>query len=131
VQVKTTVKVLLLTVFLSAAIAARAHHSFSAVFDAESPVKVSGTVTKVEWMNPHAWFYVDVEDADGAVVNWAFELGSPNGLRRRGWSRDTVKVGDVISISGYRARDGSNRGNVASITLADGRELTGNSTRYK
>jgi len=133
VQVKTTVKVLLVTVFLSAAIAARAHHSFSAVFDAESPVKVSGTVTKVEWMNPHAWFYVDVEDEDedGAIINWAFELGSPNGLRRRGWSRDTVKAGDVISISGYRARDGSNRGNVASITLADGRELTGNSTRYK
>ncbi len=80
---------------------------------------------------PHAWFYVDVEGEDGAVVNWAFELGSPNGLRRRGWSRDTVKIGDVVSVSGYRARDGSNRGNVASITLADGRELTGNSTRYK
>ena len=82
-------------------------------------------------MNPHAWFYVDVEGEDGAVVNWAFELGSPNGLRRRGWSRDTVKIGDVVSISGYRARDGSNRGNVASITLVDGRELTGNSSRYK
>ncbi len=128
---KTTVKVVLATAFLSAAIAARAHHSFSAVFDAEIPVEVTGTVTKVEWMNPHAWFYVDVEGEDGAIINWAFELGSPNGLRRRGWSRSTVEVGDVISISGYRARDGSNRGNVASSTLADGRELTGNSTRYK
>ena len=128
---KTTVKVLLVTAFLSAAVAAMAHHSFSAVFDAENPVEVTGTVSKVEWMNPHAWFYVDVAGEDGSIINWAFELGSPNGLRRRGWSRSTVEIGDVISISGYRARDGSNRGNVASITLADGSELTGNSTRYK
>jgi hypothetical protein len=75
-----------------------------------------------------AWIYIDVE-LDGTTVNWAFELGSPTGLRRRGWTRDTVSTGDVISISGYRARDGSNRGNVKSITLADGRELTGNSSR--
>jgi len=122
-------KVLLVTAFLSLGITAKAHHSFSAVFDVETPVDVIGTVSKVEWMNPHAWFYVDVEGEDGNVIAWAFELGSPNGLRRRGWSRNTVKVGDVISVSGYRARDGSNRGNVASITLADGRELTGNSSR--
>ena len=127
----TNLKVLLVTAFLSLGIPVKAHHSFSAVFDAERPVEVTGTVTEVEWMNPHAWFYVDVESEDGAVVNWAFELGSPNGLRRRGWSRNTVKIGEVISISGYRARHGSNRGNVASITLADGRELTGNSSRYK
>jgi len=117
VQVNTTVKVLLVTAFLSAAIAVSAHHSFSAVFDAESPVKVSGTVTKVEWMNPHAWFYVDVEGEDGAVVNWAFELGSPNGLRRRGWSRDTVKIGDVVSVSGLscqrRIKPGQRRLNYA------------------
>jgi hypothetical protein len=124
-------KLLLVAVFLSIGIPVNAHHSFSAVFDATSPVQVSGAVTKVEWMNPHAWFYVDVESEDGNVVNWAFELGSPNGLRRRGWSRDTVKVDDVISVSGYRARDGSNRGNVASIRLADGREMTGNSSQYK
>jgi hypothetical protein len=124
-------KVLLVAAFLSLGIPVNAHHSFSAVFDVTSPVEVSGAVTKVEWMNPHAWFYVDVKGEDGNVVNWAFELGSPNGLRRRGWSRDTVKVDDVISVSGYRARDGSNRGNVASIRLADGREMTGNSSRYK
>ena len=124
-------KLLLVTSFLSLGFSVKAHHSFSAVFDAETPVDVIGTVSKVEWMNPHAWFYVDVEGEDGNVVNWAFEIGSPNGLRRRGWSRNTVKVDDVISVSGYRARDGSNRGNVASITLADGRVMTGNSSRYK
>jgi hypothetical protein len=120
---------LLITMLVSFGIPAWAHHSFSAVFDADSPVEANGTVTKVEWRNPHAWIYIDVEGEDGTVVNWAFEIGSPNGLRRRGWSRDTVKVGDVISVSGYRARDGSNRANVASITLADGREMTGNSSR--
>jgi hypothetical protein len=120
---------LLITMLVSFAIPAWAHHSFSAVFDADSPVEANGTVTKVEWRNPHAWIYIDVEVEDGTVVNWAFEIGSPNGLRRRGWSRNTVKVGDVISVSGYRARDGSNRANVASITLADGREMTGNSSR--
>lgn len=107
-----------------------AHHSFSAVFSADSPIEVSGTVTEIDWRNPHAWIYIDIEGADGNVVNWAFEIGSPNGLKRRGWSRNTVKVGDVISVSGYRARDGSNRANLASITLADGREMTGNSSRY-
>jgi len=111
-------------------IPAWAHHSFSAVFDADSPVEANGTVTKVEWRNPHAWIYIDVEGEDGTIVNWGFEIGSPNGLMRRGWSRNTVKVGDVISVRGYRARDGSNRANVASITLADGREMTGNSSRY-
>lgn len=105
-----------------------AHHSFAAVFDAKSPVEKSGTVTEVEWMNPHAWIYIDVAEEGGDVVNWAFELGSPNGLIRRGWSRQSVQVGDEISIAGYRARDGSNRGNVKSITLANGSVLDGNSS---
>lgn len=121
---------LLMTMLISVGIPAWAHHSFSAVFDVDSPVEANGTVTKVEWRNPHAWIYIDVEGEDDIVINWAFEIGSPNGLRRRGWSRNTVKVGDVISVSGYRARDGSNRANVALITLADGREMTGNSSRY-
>ena len=125
---KRKLSFLFASVFLALAIPVAAHHSFSAVFDAEKTVEKSGTVTEVEWMNPHAWIYIDVEE-DGETVNWAFELGSPNGLIRRGWNRGTVKVGDEISISGYRARDGSNRGNVKSITLADGRELTGNSSR--
>lgn len=120
----------LITVFAAITTPALAHHSFSAVFDAESPVEVSGTVTEVDWRNPHAWIYIDVEDEDGNVVNWALELGSPNGLRRRGWSRSTISIGDVISVTGYRARDGSSRANLASITLADGTEMTGNSSRY-
>ena len=124
---KTKIALLISAILVTAGIPASAHHSFAAVFDAEVTVDKSGTVTEVEWMNPHAWIYIDV-DEDGESVNWAFELGSPTGLRRRGWTRDTVSVGDEISISGYRARDGSNRGNVKSITLANGRELTGNSS---
>ncbi len=105
------------------------HHSFAAVFDANSSVEVSGIVTEVEWMNPHAWIYIDVTGDDGETVNWGFELGSPNGLIRRGWNRNSVEVGDQVSVAGYRARDGSNRGNVKSIVLANGDELNGNSSR--
>jgi len=122
--------VLLVTILLGIGVPTWAHHSFSAVFDAKSPIEASGTVTQVDWRNPHAWIYVDVADDENNVVNWAFELGSPNGLRRSGWTRNTVKVGDVIALSGYRARDGSNRANLATITLADGTEISGNSSRY-
>jgi hypothetical protein len=123
--------VLLTVVILVTWIPVNAHHSFAAVFDVETSVDVSGTVTKVEWMNPHAWIYLEVEDGAGESTNWAFELGSPNGLMRRGWTRKSVQVGDAISVAGYRARDGSNRGNVISIVLADGTELTGLSSRDK
>jgi hypothetical protein len=122
---------LLTAVLLVICLPVNAHHSFAAVFDVETSVDVSGTVTKVEWMNPHAWIYIDVDNDDGGSNNWAFELGSPNGLMRRGWTRKTVQVGDAISVAGYRARDGSNRGNVKSIVLADGTELTGMSSRDK
>ena len=123
--------VLLTDVLLVVCVPVNAHHSFAAVFDVNTSVAVSGTVTKVEWMNPHAWIYIDVENDDGGSENWAFELGSPNGLMRRGWTRKSVQVGDAISVAGYRARDGSNRGNVISIVLADGTELTGLSSRDK
>ena len=123
--------VLLTAVLLVVCVPVNAHHSFAAVFDVNTSVAVSGTVTKVEWMNPHAWIYIDVENDDGGSENWAFELGSPNGLMRRGWTRKSVQVGDAISVAGYRARDGSNRGNVISIVLADGTELTGLSSRDK
>ncbi len=123
--------VLLTVVILVTWIPVKAHHSFAAVFDVDTSVAVSGTVTKVEWMNPHAWIYIEVEDGAGESTNWAFELGSPNGLMRRGWTRKSVQVGDAISVAGYRARDGSNRGNVISIVLADGTELTGLSSRDK
>jgi len=122
-----------LSVLLAAAILAiyvpvSAHHSFPPVFDAENIIEASGTVTKVEWLNPHVWIYVDVENEGGETENWGFELGSINGLIRHGWSRKSVQVGDEISVTGYRARDGSRRGNVKSIVLANGVELTGRSS---
>jgi len=122
---------LMLLLSLGIAVPSIAHHSFAAVFDVSKPVEVSGTVTDVEWMNPHAWIHLDVIADDGNVDSWSFELGSPNGLIRRGWSRATIKSGDVISISGYRARDGSMRGNVVGVTLATGQRLDGMSSRPK
>ena len=106
-----------------------AHHAFAAQFDAEKPIKLLGTVTKVEWQNPHAWFYIDVEDDSGNVSNWGLELASPNLLMRRGWTRSSMKVGDVVSVEGFHARDGSNTGNARTVTLtATGESLfTGSS----
>lgn len=103
--------------------AARAHHSFAAEFDADKQVKLTGTVTKVQWRNPHTYFYVDVADEKGAVHNWAMELGSPNGLSRRGWTKDTLKLGDTIVVEGSRARDNSYKANASNVTLANGKRL--------
>jgi hypothetical protein len=100
-----------------------AHHSFAAEFDSDKPVKLTGTITKVQWRNPHTYFYVDVQDDKGATHNWALELGSPNGLARRGWTRDTLKVGDSISVEGARARDGSYKANASNVTLPGGKRL--------
>ena len=126
---RAKMSVLLIAAILVVCVPVNAHHSFAAVFDVDTSVAVSGTVTKVEWMNPHAWVYIDVGDGSGSSDNWAFELGSPNGLMRRGWTRKSIQVGDAISVAGYHARDGSSRGNVKSIVLADGTELTGMSSR--
>jgi len=102
-----------------------AHHSFAAQFDAETPIKLTGTVTKVAWRNPHAWFYIDVEDDDGNVANWGMELASPNLLMRKGWSRSSMKVGDAVTVEGFLARDGSNTGNARVVTLdATGKTLS-------
>ena len=102
-----------------------AHHAFSAQFDAEKPLKLIGTVTKVAWRNPHAWFYIDVEDNDGNVANWGLELASPNLLMRKGWNRSSMKVGDVVTVEGFHARDGSNTGNARVVTLnATGKTLS-------
>ena len=95
-----------------------AHHSFSAEYDSKKPVKLKGVVTKVEWMNPHVYFYVDVEDDQGSVSNWAFEMGPPNGLQRAGWTRNTMKVGDEVVVDGTLAKDGGKQANARSVTLA-------------
>jgi hypothetical protein len=97
-----------------------AHHSFSAEFDAKKPFKMTGVVTKVEWMNPHTFFYIDVTDEkSGKLTNWAMEMGSPNGLMRAGWTRNTMKVGDKVTVEGSLAKDGSPTGNARSVLLAD------------
>jgi hypothetical protein len=99
-----------------------AHHAFNAEFDRNKPVTVTGTVTKVEWMNPHARFYVDEKRPDGTVVNWDFELGSPNILMRRGWSRHTLKEGDVVTVTGWAAKNASHVANSGTVTK-DGKRL--------
>ena len=102
---------------------ALAHHSFAVEYDSEKPVTVTGTVTKVEWMNPHARFYMDAKDSTGKVVMWEIELGSPNGLLRNGWTRNSLKIGDVTTVAGFLAKDGTNLASAKAISLADGRKL--------
>jgi hypothetical protein len=100
-----------------------AHHSFAAEFDASKPVKFTGTVTKIEWMNPHAYFYIDVKDASGKVESWGLEMGSPNGLMRQGWTRNSLKVGDEVTVDGSMAKDGSKIANARQVALANGQKL--------
>ena len=103
-----------------AAAAAAAHHSFAAEFDVNRPIKLTGTVTKIEWTNPHAWVFVDAKDDKGVAQSWAIELVGINDLLRLGWGRDKVKTGDVISIDGFGAKNGTNTVNAASVSLANG-----------
>jgi hypothetical protein len=125
-------KFLGLAVALCATVAtgtALAHHSFAAEFDANAPIELTGTVTKVDWANPHTYFYIDVTSAKGDVQNWALEMGSPNGLMRRGWTRDSMKIGEVVTVTGWRAKDGATKGNARSVTLSTGRKLFAGSSQ--
>jgi Family of unknown function (DUF6152) len=108
---------------LLAAVPVWAHHAFAAEFDAKKPVKLEGKVTKMEWINPHAWIHVDVKNADGTVTNWMIEGGTPNTLLRRGFTKDSLAIGTEVVVDGYQAKDGSFRANGRDITFTDGRKL--------
>jgi hypothetical protein len=102
-----------------------AHHSFAAEFDASKAIRLNGTLAKVEWTNPHIYFYIDVKDETGNVVRWTCESGAPGALSRRGWKRGDLKLGDTIVVDGYRAKNGSNMVDARRVTLADGRIVSG------
>ena len=102
-----------------------AHHAFAAEYDVNERVTVSGTVTRFEWTNPHAWLYVDGKDESGKATSWSFEMGSPGGLLHRGWRRTELKKGDQVIVEGYREKDGSNVANASIVTMPDGRKLFG------
>lgn len=101
----------------------QAHHAFAAEFDANKPLVMHGVVTKMEWINPHAWIHIDVKDADGKVTSWMIEAGAPNGLLRRGFTKASLLPGTDIVVEGWQAKDGSNRANGSNITLPDGKKL--------
>src|ERR1700709_675003 len=118
-KIKTLTVSLALAGMIAAAAPVFAHHSFEAEFDRAKAVTLTGTVTKVEWMNPHTYFYIDVKDEKtGKVANWGMEMGSPNGLMRAGWTRNAMKGGDVVTVEGSLAKDGSHTGNARAVSLA-------------
>ena len=102
---------------LLAGVQVAAHHSFAAEFDANKKITVTGSVTKVEWTNPHVWIYLNVKDEKGTVSNWGFEMGPPHGLQRRGWKRETLKLGDQVTVAGSMAKNGTKRMNASTVTL--------------
>jgi hypothetical protein len=120
---KTLAAILTVGGLLLAAAPAWAHHAFSAEFDADKPIKMKGTVTKMEWINPHAWIHIDVKGDDGQVTAWMIEAAAPNALLRRGWTKQSLLKGTEIYVEGFQAKDGTNRGNGSIITTPDGKKL--------
>jgi uncharacterized protein DUF6152 len=110
-------------VLFAAVVPILGHHSFSAQYDRGKPTRLTGPVTKIDWINPHARFFMNVKDATGKTVNWEIELGSLAGMLRRGWSRKSLNVGDSVTVNGYLAKDGSTLANASTVTLADGRKV--------
>src|SRR5436309_3382587 len=114
---------IVLALLIAAAIPAWAHHAFAAEFDGTKPVKLKGVVTRMEWINPHAWLHIDVKGDDGKVVNWMIECGSPNTLLRRGMSKSSVTLGMEVMVDGYLSKDGTNKANGRDVTFLDGKKL--------
>jgi Family of unknown function (DUF6152) len=122
---KAVFALVLVVVSLAAAVPVLAHHSFAAEFDASKAIRLTGTLTKVEWTNPHSYFYIDVKSDSGEVIKWSCEAGSPGALSRRGFKRGDLKLGDTVIVDGYRAKDGSNLVDARRVTLPDGRIVSG------
>jgi len=114
---------MIVAALIAASVPLMAHHSFAAEFDSNKQVKMTGVVTKIDWTNPHVWFYMDVKDESGKVTNWGFEMGPPHLLQGSGWTRTTMKLGDVITVEGSAAKNGTSRANARRVTTADGKRL--------
>jgi hypothetical protein len=121
-RMRSSIAVLIATLALLA-LPVLAHHSFSAEFDASKSVTLQGVVTRIDWANPHVYFFIDVKDGNGVVANWGCETSGPNQLIRQGWRRDSMKVGDRVTVRGYLARDASKTADAREVTLADGRKI--------
>ena len=120
---RRSIYVLVVAFLLGAVVSTSAHHSFGAQYDADKPILLKGVVTRVDWTNPHARFYIDVQDASGNTINWNMELSSPNILKRNGWGRDSLEIGDEVTVQGSMARDDSKMASALVVTLADGRRV--------